>query len=699
MTARTVVGPTSPRVGNDAPAPVYDLITVDVWDTLLRRRCHPDSVKLHLCRYLRLNYASLLPVDRRDDRILLRLRQQAERELGAREQARGGDDEYRHQEVYARWLEFAGLSPLLQGETVHAALLATLENLELAQEKYVSYVDPDIVATLAALPARRRLFLSDFYLPASDIRELLLHHGIGDLLEDGVVSCEVGVNKRSGRLFRHLHERFAVAPQRHLHLGDNPHADVSAARGAGVSAMHYQPEPEHARRQRREAAFHAPAADALRAALSNSLTEPAPAAGGPDAIRRHGHACAPLFIGFVQHVMESAVADRVEQLYFFTREGEFFLEIYRRLATSDVLGFAPPPATLLEVSRVATFAGSLREFSAAELMRLWNQYSVQSLHALFKSLGMDPEPFTASAARHGLDMAELILYPWQDSRVLAFLDDVRVREETERALEARRTMLHAYLAGAGLSRTLPRTVGIVDIGWRGTIQDNLAYALPESTLHGYYLGLNTYLNAQPENTRKSAFGPDLNRSDDYRPLLDFVAPLEMLCNSPHGSVDGYRADTNGAQAHRLVDADENRIHEEYVRHFQAGVLDAVPFWADFLRVHAYSAEEMRPLALELWSGLIRKPPPYLASAYFRLKHNENFGVGGFSDKRRSLATVDIAKALFLKPYRARLQGFLSEIGWVPGLLACPDRGRVFRTMLRAALYGMAVKSRFRGWIR
>lgn len=698
MTGRTLIGSASLRTGNDAAAPVHDLLTVDVWDTLLRRRCHPDSVKLHLCRYLRLHYASFLPADRRDESVLLRLRQQAERELGEREKARGGDDEYRHQEVYARWLELAGLSPFPQGEMAHAALLTTLENMELAQEKYVSYVDPGIAATLAGLPARRRLFLSDFYLPASAIRELLRHHGIGDLVEDGVVSCEAGVNKRSGRLFRHLHERLAVSPQRHLHVGDNPHADVSAARGVGVSAMHYQPEPEHARRQRREAAFHSPA-DALRAALDDSLAAPPPARDGPDAIRRHGRACAPLFIGFVLHAMESAIADRVEQLYFFTREGEFFLEIYRRLAASDVLGFVPPPAALLEVSRVATFAGSLREFSAAELMRLWNQYSVQSLHALFKSLGMDPAPFAASAARHGLDIAAPILYPWQDSRVLAFLDDARVRDEVERALEARRTALHAYLAGAGLSRTLPRTVGIVDIGWRGTIQDNLAYALPESTLHGYYLGLNCFLNAQPHNARKSAFGPDLNRSDDDRPLLDFVAPVEMLCNSPHGSVDGYRVDADGVRARRLVDADENRIHEDCVRHFQAGVLDAVPFWADYLRVHAHSADEMRPLALELWNGLIRTPPPYLARAYFRLKHNETFGVGGFSDKRRSFATADIVKALFLKPYRARLHGFLNEIGWVPGLLACPDRGFLFRAMLRFALYGMAVKSRLRQWRR
>ncbi len=33
------------------------LISIDVWDTLLRRRCHPDEVKLHTARVLSLRHA------------------------------------------------------------------------------------------------------------------------------------------------------------------------------------------------------------------------------------------------------------------------------------------------------------------------------------------------------------------------------------------------------------------------------------------------------------------------------------------------------------------------------------------------------------------------------------------------------------------------------------------------------------------
>lgn len=675
------------------PAASHDLLTVDVWDTILRRRCHPDAVKLHLCRYLALRHAAELAPERRDPWVLLGLRRQAEKDIGDASRASGLDDEYGHIEVYRRWLELAGLEPYPEGPAALDALLAELDRLELEQEKYVSYVDPDIAATLDAHAAPRVMFLSDFYMPARAIDALLSHHGIGHLVQNGVVSCEVGLNKRSGRLFAYLHEHFGIHPGRHAHLGDNPHADIEAARRAGIQAHHYQPEAEHGLRRRREAAFHDRAA-ALRQIWTDSLLATAMPGHTHQTVYDYGRRCAPLIIGLVLHTLEQALADRVERLYFFTREGEFCLEVYRRLAESDVLGCAAPRADLLCVSRLATFAGSLREFSTRELMRLWNQYSVQSAQALFVSLALPPDLFAAAAARHGLDLAQPVTYPWQDARVVAFLDDPEVRAQIETRLAEKRARLHAYLDSAGLDQ-VGRRVGIVDIGWRGTIQDNLAYARPGLEWHGYYLALNRFLNEQPGNARKSAFGPDLNQSEADRHLLDFVAPIEMLCNSPNGSVVGYREEGGGIRVLRHVDAEENQVHEAYVHAFQQGVLDCVAYWAEALRTHAYTAADLRPLALGIWADIIRQPPPFLARAYYQLNHNETFGVGGFSAKGSLPRVGDVLLALVSRRHRHRLHLFLMEHGWIPGLLANPDIDPGLRRTLRLFLRGVE----FRRWLR
>ncbi|GEM19753.1 hypothetical protein NONS58_11490 [Nitrosococcus oceani] len=190
----------------------YALLTIDVWDTLLRRRCHPDSVKLQVCRYVALNYAQYLHPENQDIWVLLRLRQQAEKELGDESRQAGQDDEYRHREVYRRWLALAGLTPFPVNRETQEQLLLTLERVEMAQEKLVSYPDPTIAAILEHYPVSRRCFLSDFYLPAAAIQKLLTHHGLSHWAAEGVVSCEVGLNKRSGRLYQHLHQHFGVTP-------------------------------------------------------------------------------------------------------------------------------------------------------------------------------------------------------------------------------------------------------------------------------------------------------------------------------------------------------------------------------------------------------------------------------------------------------------------------------------------------------
>lgn len=667
-----------------------DLLSVDVWDTLLRRRCHPDSVKLHVCRYLALRWGDRLDTVCRDPWILLRLRQEAERQIGEARRAQGFDDEYGHLEVYHRWLELAGFLEA-PGSPPPDALLAELEAVELAQEKHVSYADPSIGATLRQLAARRVLFLSDFYLPASAVRELLGHHGLDEIVSEGLVSCEVGYNKRSGRLFRHLREHTEVRDGAHWHIGDNPWSDIQAAREAGIHTLHFQPDEEHRRRLAHEADFR-DRQQALRRAVASLAAQPVGASVARADFYRLGRQCSPMLVGFVLMAMERAVSERVETLYFFTREGEFFQEIYTRLVAADVLGFPPPPARLLKVSRLATFAGSLRALSTDELMRLWNQYSVQSLSALLKSLALEPAEWTDAAARHGIDPATPVQYPWQDARIRAFLADPAIRGAIETHLDARRAALRAYLSSVGLDED-GGPVGIVDIGWRGTIQDNLAYVLPRRRILGCYLGLNRFLNAQPDNVHKTAYGPNLNESDVLGALLDYVAPIEMLCNSPHGSVEGYAVAGDAVEALRRIDADENRVHADYIRHFQAGVLDAVPHWADFLRAHAFSSAELRSLAMETWHAIVREPPAFLADAFFRLNHNEVFGVGGFSDKRSRLGAAEVLRAFVSRAHRIRLQARLVESGWAPGLVRCPDVRWPLRTSLRMYLTLQRVKRR------
>ncbi|MDD5559191.1 HAD family hydrolase [Candidatus Methylomirabilis sp.] len=605
--------------------------------------------------------------------------------------------------MYERWLYLAGFKMTFGPEEI-SRLCSALGQVELEQEQYVSYADPSIADVLANIRARKTLFVSDFYLPVEMVRELLSFHRMDGIAPDGVVSCDIKLNKKSGRLFRYLHESLGITPDRHIHVGDHAWADVESPKRIGIAVAHYMPENEHRQRLMREDSFRArgnvlqQAVHSLRDARDSQYDQDGSL---PARFYALGRESSLWFFGFILYLMECAVTEKVDRLFFLTREGEFFLELYRRAAECRILGCSVPEGTLLEVSRISTFAGSLRSFTSTELMRIWNQYSVQSMSALLASLDIDPLQFVDKATSYGIDIDQDITYPWQDPRVQALFRDDWVRQEIERELSKKKSDLLSYLASVGLPGQHTKA-GIVDIGWRGTIQDNLAYAMPTVQLYGYYLGLLRYLNDQPSNAVKNAFGPNLNEAQsDYADLLDFVAPVEMLCNSPHGGVERYEVSGTGVRVVRLTDPAENQVHDSYIRHFQAGVIDSIAYWSDFARTHAFTSAEIRPLAMEIWGTLIQKPPSFLSTAYFELNHNEIFGVGRFSDKRQSSRAQGLLFAFLSKRHRQQLDSFLTEVGWVPGLMVHPETAPIFRWSLRTFLQARRIKRRARNslWTR
>lgn len=77
-------------------------------------------------------------------------------------------------------------------------------------------------------------FLSDMYLDSAFIRGQLARHG---LLAEGdgcYISCEAGCGKEDGRGYRLMAQAEGVALGRMIHRGNDPVADVAAARAVGI---------------------------------------------------------------------------------------------------------------------------------------------------------------------------------------------------------------------------------------------------------------------------------------------------------------------------------------------------------------------------------------------------------------------------------------------------------------------------------
>ncbi|NPC57189.1 hypothetical protein [Caenimonas soli] len=637
-------------------------MSYDIWDTVLRRTCHPDAIKLECARLLLRALGPSAKPHLKDPWIVLRTRQRVEAAIGAETRVKGLDDEYVLEDVLRRLLSEVARADC----PIAPAVAERLIEIELELERQSIYLDPSIFSVMDADGADRRIYISDFYMPKPQLEQLLAAVGADRRFHGGYVSCDVSLNKRSGRLFPHVLQLEGVQAASLAHKGDNPYSDVEVPARLGIQVEHFEPPNEHSLRRKRETAFHE-----RRAQVQGFKDEVG------RLVKVHADAgdertlldVSTLLLGYATCIVEQVAALGVERVFFFTREGEFFSQLYDIARRHSPLRHLLPEPTLLEVSRVATFGPSLRDLSAQELMRLWNLYSSQTPRAFLRSLGLEDQVALNVLERHNLAPDESVQYPWQDAKFLAFLKDPDFADVASSELARRKQLLIDYCAAKGLTQDLASCV-VVDIGWRGTIQDNLAEAFPSVQFHGIYLALDRVLNRQPANATKVAFGPDLNTgaSNELGRLLRCVAPIEMLCNSPSGSVTGYHRDplTGAVNATRLRDPHEDMVYQRFTGNLQRRVLEVLD-QSLAANPHArVAADELLPHAMAAWSRLIYEPEKSFASAFFSLRHNESFGVGRFVDKQRRLPMLWPLKLLLSKGYSKSFVSALNELSWPHG---------------------------------
>jgi O-antigen biosynthesis protein len=577
-------------------------LSLDLWDTILRRDCAPDAIKLRHARAQWLERVApagplgdLHPVD------LLQLRRMAEADSADK------DFEYRISDVADR------LAPLLSlpGEDFAKSFLAQ----EVRIEKRAIRVD-DVLRELITNHEGPKIVLSDFYMPANALEELLQHVGTTQI--DRIYSSSDHLaTKRAGGLYDLALERESLKSDAVLHVGDRFSADVAAPRQRGIAAFHYYSPSHQPRLDRLDNDFWNHVGGDTTAYARDLATELGYQFNAPPdlALTSLPATC------FVMHVMEEALRRKVPKVFFFTREGEFFRRIYDILAARDIYEIGHyPPAVTVEVSRRATFAASLQDFTIKELMRLWSQYSKQSVSALATTLNIDINLWADFAKKANLEPEEVVEQPWRDRRFANFVKNPVVARVAREAISIQRSALVQYLEAVGFEPYADKERLIVDIGWRGTIQDNLAYIVSGS-IHGCYLGMEQFLNPQPVNSSKTGYAFDTNRG--YPLSIEEVAGLEFLFNTPGGSTIGYR---DGIALREIV-PEEEAIVTGPVAAMQEQLLDASATICDYVQTHGLISADLVGFAREVLAEFVQRPPPEVAQAFFHLSHNETFGTG------------------------------------------------------------------------
>jgi FMN phosphatase YigB (HAD superfamily) len=222
----------------------------------------------------------------------------------------------------------------------------------------------------------------------------------------------------------------------------------------------------------------------------------------------------------------------------------------------------------------------------------------------------------------------------------AFLKELFDRQQQHRARPGRDPLSTSYLLTSRRSTSSPepdqrdavralvadvlppsRRLHLVDVGWKGTVQDRLTELVPDADITGHYLGLIAAPGVVTRAKVGHLFTNDPARSPYYQVFSHFKELYELLLAAEHGSVARYGRGADGAVVAELDEsAEERRCFDELVGPFQAALLDRfdevlgvlgavpdLPAWTTDLvaRHHARMMYRPRRVELDFVDGLVQ----------------------------------------------------------------------------------------------
>ena len=589
------------------------IISFDIWDTIIKRKCHPEETKLATARYIVLKYESKLKDKYKNIYEILKRRDEIEAKECKKNKEKGFDEECRILDVFK----------ILEKEIFKDELNIEDELLkeEIEAEKRVIFINPEILPIFEKYKDLKMYCISDFFFFFLSLKELLDYLKIPVKIEKIYSSADYLLNKRTGNLYKKAEEELKIKPEDHIHVGDNVYSDIEMAKSLGIETIKTtKQEFDFVPEKGRKLGFDLSCVKKDESSKENRLFNT-------------GVDLAPLLYFYGYSIVEYAIKNKIPTVYYATREGETFIKIHELIKENNPFGVEVPNCDIIEVSRMGTFSASLKEFSITELLRLWSQYREQSMKALFKTLAIDIKPYQKYMDKYDIDIEEKIICPWFDIRVQELCLDEEFTKQVNKEIKRKKEEILEYFEKSKGIVNDDKPMFMVDIGWRGTIQDNLAYIFTNKKIGGYYLTLYDFYNIQPKHTYKLSFIDDKEIRDNE--VASMITLLEWIYNPGTGSVIGYK----DGKAIRRAKEDETKVVSKYIKPMQEGMFEATKVINEYMKYHPYEAEETKQYVYDLIRRTKVNPSKELIEAYYSMVFNDTFGTAEYVEKDDKLTAM------------------------------------------------------------
>ena len=385
-----------------------------------------------------------------------------------------------------------------------------------AVETSVLKVNIDLLKQLRSIKASgKKIFLvSDFYMSKQFFVSIFERFGIHDLFDGIIVSSEVGYRKSTGKLYKWILMKYKLQPSNVLMIGDNKNSDILQAHHCSIQTY---------RVKSIQKVSSLTANEELENLFDDNLRV--------DPLSNYAFSLYLFFNRIEAYVEKNNITD----IYFCSREGEYFKKEFDKLNKNRKLNVK---THYLLVSRKATFLPSLNpKIEEEQFGTLRNSSPNISIKTFFDTLGLDIDCIGDIQFKK---YDEVIQNFFESDEFKSIKKDLKFSKEYYNVVLEAKNEFWRYLYTIGITRQTSNIV-LVDIGWRGTIQDHLSSFLGKSvSVTGLYFGLEKTSNLYVRNRKVGLVYSDVPYKSRYFEIFSTNhRMLERIMQASHGSADHY----------------------------------------------------------------------------------------------------------------------------------------------------------------
>ena len=446
---------------------------------------------------------------------------------------------------------------------LNASCIRQMQEAEVAVERQSLRANSELVNWLLALRAegKRVIAISDMYLPTTVVNDLIVEK-VGRMpIERTYVSSDLGLTKRSGKIFASVAALEGIPLARILHCGDHPTSDVDMPRAAGMQAI-LLPRPILQRAARKILSF---VSALMEPRSKQAISDPISITNRRDFGRQ---ILGPIFAEFALKtwVLLSNLEHPNEAVLLFCARGGLRLQaIYETFLAAT--GLASPVAIQpLMISRIVAVRSSLLKGGPSAFEQIGYEFSGRSLREIARAIGgIEPDQRNGKFTK-SWDAT------YSKQRLEALIDSQAGHEFVSAASE-QDSLFRAHLETCSLGR---KHIILCDTGLFGSTLQLLNEAFPEKQwsclqfARSNYKGLPT-----PHFSKVIGIATQLDRYSPFNArtsILRYWHLIEAFLEPPLLSVRSFARVDGVVRSNLEIDGGSRQVANEQDELF-SGVLD------------------------------------------------------------------------------------------------------------------------------